>query len=185
MNLMDKKVVAFSLSLLPMMISSGMFYSVLSLYISEELKANKMQIGMLFTIGALTGVLTSILLGKAADKFGKKTLVILSQVLFAIVMLSYSLINYYIYALPIHVVEGFAWAMLGSSAPALIADIAKKGHRGEAMGIYNTVWNLGWVIWPFLGGSLAEFFGFRTMLLASFLMITFGIVLSSYVLSNE
>ena len=182
---MDKRVVTFSLSLLPMMISSGMFYSVLSVYISEELKANKMQIGMLFTTGALTGVLTSILLGKAADKFGKKPLVILSQVLFAVVMFSYSLINYYLYAFPIHIVEGFAWAMLGSSAPALIADIAKKGHRGEAMGIYNTVWNLGWVIGPFLGGTIAEIFGFKTMLIASFFMIVIGILFSSYTLSRD
>lgn len=182
---MDKKVVSFSLSLLPMMVSSGMFYSVLSIYISEELKANKMQIGMLFTIGALTGVLTSILLGKAADRFGKKPLVILAQVLFAIVMLSYSLITHYIYAFPIHIVEGFAWAMIGASAPALIADLAKKGERGEAMGIYNTVWSLGWVIGPFLGGSLAELFGFRFMLTASFVMILAGIVLSSYVLGRN
>lgn len=176
---MNRKVVIFSISLLPLMVSSGMMYSVLPLYISEELGANRIQIGLLFTTAAITGTLTSIYIGKLADRVGRKPLILLAQILFALVMLVYSAINYYLYAFPIHVLEGFAWASVGVAAPAFIADITGKGERGEAMGVYNTVWNLGWVIGPFLGGALAEIFGFRVMLRVSFLTIIVGLIIST------
>ncbi len=177
---MNRKVVVFCVSLLPLMISSGMVYSILPIYISDELKAGKVAVGLLFTVGALTGVFTSILIGKISDMFGRKPLILLSQIAFAIVMLTYSFISYYIYAIPIHILEGFAWATIGTVAPAYIADLAGKEERGESMGIYNTVWSLGWVVGPILGGFLAEFFGFRLMLKFAFLMIIVGLILSAF-----
>ncbi len=173
-----KRVTLLALSLLPMMISSGMIYSVLPIYINQELGAGKIQIGSLFTLGALAGALTSYSIGKLSDRFERKYLILISQASFSIVMLSYSLISSYKYAYPIHIFEGVAWTTLGVSAPALIADITKKGERGEAMGIYNTMWSIGWIIGPFMGGSLSEMFGFRFMLRISFLMILVGMVVS-------
>jgi len=167
------------------MISSGMMYSVLPIYISRELGANVMETGMLFTTGATVGLLTSLIIGKLADKFGKKPLIMLSQMLFALVMLIYSIINNYVYAYPIHVIEGFAWASLGVAYPALLADVSRKGERGEAFGVYNTVWNLGWVIGPFLGGTLAHFFGFRIMLRISSIMILIGLVVAMFVIKEN
>ncbi len=182
---MNRKVAIFSISLLPLMVSSGMMYSVLPLYISDELGANRIQIGLLFTTAAITGTLTSIYIGKLADRVGRKPLILLAQILFAMVMLVYSSIKYYLYAFPVHVLEGFAWASVGVAAPAFIADITGKDERGEAMGIYNTVWSLGWVIGPFLGGTLAEIFGFRFMLRVSFLMIISGLVLSAVFIRGD
>ncbi len=182
---LNRKVVIFSLSLLPMMVSSGMIYSVLPIFLFEELGANRIQVGMLFTIAATTGALTSIMLGRLSDRFGRKPLILLSQILFALVMLIYSTINYYLYAIPIHILEGFAWATIGVASPALLADIAKKSERGEAMGVYNTVWSLGWVIGPTFGGFLAEVFGFRHMLRISFLMILIGLTLTSFAFMTE
>jgi len=119
------------------------------------------------------------------DRFGKKPLILLSQMLFAFVMLAYSVITSYVYAYFIHVVEGFAWASLGVAYPALLADIAKSGERGEAFGVYNTVWNLGWVIGPFLGGGLAHLFGFRFMLRISSVMILIGLVAAMVVIRED
>lgn len=182
---MNKRVVAFCASLLPLMISSGMVYSVLPIYISDELKASRIIVGMLFTVGALTGVFTSILIGKISDRFGRRPLILLSQIAFAIGMLMYSIINQYIYAFLIHVLEGFAWAAIGTVAPAYIADLSRKDERGKSMGVYNTVWSLGWVIGPILGGFLAELFGFRLMLRFAFLMIVVGLIAIALLSDNS
>lgn len=179
-----KRVYALCVSLLPLMISSGMIYSVLPIYIANDLRAGEMQVGMLFTAGAATGAISSIFLGKLADKIDRKVLVFTSQIIFAAVMLLYSIINYYIYAYPIHILEGFAWAMISVSTPALIADIAKD-KKGEAMGIYNTTWNLGWVIGPFFGGTLAQLYGFRLTLRISFLMILVGLILTHFLVKES
>jgi len=175
---MEKRVVRFCLCLLPLMISSGMFYSVLPIYISRELKASEFSVGLLFTVGALTGALISVAVGKISDRYGRKRLILLSQLSFGLVMLFYSIINYYVYAFAIHILEGFAWAVIGTTAPAYISDLARAEERGESMGFYNTVVQVGWVIGPFLGGFLAEFFGFRLMLRLAFVMIIFGLILT-------
>ena len=103
-------------------------------------------------------------------------MIVLSQIFFGLVMLLYSIISDYVFAYPIHVLEGFAWATLGVSAPAYIADISER--RGESLGVYNTVVHIGWVIGPVLGGFLAEFFGFRIMLRIAFVMIILGLILT-------
>ncbi len=170
------RVVRFCLSLLPLMITSGMFYSILPIYISKELNASEMVVGSLFTTGALTGAMVSIAVGKISDIIGRKSLIVLSQIFFGLVMLLYSIINDYVFAYPIHVLEGFAWATLGVNAPAYIADVSER--RGESLGVYNTVVHIGWVIGPLLGGFLAEFFGFRLMLRIAFVMIILGLILT-------
>lgn len=172
------KIYAFSLSLLPLMTSAGMMYSVLPIYLTE-LGAGKMAIGLLFTSGAAAGAASSIFFGKLADKFGRRPLILIAQVSFAVVMLLYSTIVHYIQALPLHILEGFGWAMLGVASPALITDIARR--KGEALGVYNMAWNLGWVIGPAFGGCLSEFFGFRVMLRVAFLMISFGAFATLYI----
>ncbi len=177
-----RKTILLSATLLPLMISSGMVYSVLPIYISEELGASRIEVGGIFTLGATIGLVTSYLLGRVADRVGKKPLILASQCGFAFVMLSYSLINDRNYAYFIQVFEGLSWTMLGVSAPALIADITEKGERGEAMGIYNTSWSMGWVLGPITGGMLSEFYGFRVMLKVSFVMLILGLLATYMVL---
>ena len=169
-----RRVLRFSLCLLPLMITSGMFYSVLPIYISKELGASETIVGSLFTVGALTGAIVSVGVGKISDRFGRKRTIVLSKICFGLVVLMYSIITDYMFAYPIHVLEGFAWAMVGVSAPAYISELSEK--RGESLGVYNTVVHVGWVIGPIFGGLLAETFGFRFMLRIAFILIIFGIL---------
>ncbi len=177
-----RKTVVLSATLLPLMISSGMVYSVLPIYISEELGASRTEVGGIFTLGATVGLVTAYLLGRIADRIGRKPLILLAQCGFAFVMLAYSLINDRSYAYLIQVFEGLSWTMLGVSASALIADITEKGERGEAMGIYSTSWSMGWVLGPITGGLLSDMYGFRFMLRTSFLMLVIGLAASYLVL---
>jgi len=179
-----KKTVVLSLTLLPMMISSGMVYSVLPIYIAEELGASKTEVGSIFTLGALSGLITAYIFGKMADRIGRKPLILSAQIGFAVVMLSYSLIYQKSFAYFIQIIEGMSWAMLGVAAPAMIADLSRKDERGEAMGIYSTSWNLGWVAGPFFGGLLSDSFGFRFMLRVSFAMLLIGFTASYFVLKR-
>ncbi|ADC64975.1 major facilitator superfamily MFS_1 [Ferroglobus placidus DSM 10642] len=179
-----RKTTIFSITLLPMMIASGMMYSVLPIYIAEELGATKTQVGSLFTLGAMSGAVAAYISGRIADKYGRKPLILISQMSFAAVMLLYSLISDVIFAYPIHLIEGVAWSTLGVSAPTLIADLTRKDERGEAMGVYNSTWSVGWMIGPILGGLLSDLYGFRFMLRVSFLTILTGTVASYIVLKS-
>ena len=60
---------------------------------------------------------------------------------------------------------------------ALIADLAPKEERGQAMGIYNAAWNIGWIVGPGLGGFLTDYLGFRTAFLICVGMTLTGMAL--------
>ena len=164
-------------SLLPLMICTGMIYSILALYV-EELGATRSQIGVLFTASAAVGAVAAPLFGRLSDRLRRrKPIISFSMLTFLAIFIAYALARSYAEIFPAHALEGAAWAALGAVTPALIADITPEHERGRAMGVYNTTWNLGWIIGPVLGGFLAEHFGFRFCFLVCSLMILFGLVL--------
>ena len=174
---MSKRLYLLCASLLPLMICTGMIYSIFSLYV-EDLGATRSQIGILFTASAAVGAVSAPLFGRLSDKLRRRKPVIsFSMLAFLVIFVVYALSNSYIEIFPAHALEGAAWAALGAVTPAFIADITPERERGKAMGIYNTTWNLGWIIGPVLGGFLAESFGFKLCFLVCSLMLLFGLIL--------
>ena len=146
-------------TVLPFMICTGMVYSVISLYMAE-IGLTKSQIGTLYTSGAIAGAVTSPFIGAIADRLGRKKILLSSMFVFAFVFLGYAMSRSYIPLLFVQICEGLAWAAMGTSTTALIADLVTIEERGKAMGIYNTTWNLGWIAGPTLGGVLSDSVGF-------------------------
>ncbi len=170
---MKRKVYLVCLCFMPLMICSGIVYSVLTIYF-YDLGASKTQIGFIFTVGAISGAVVAPFMGKLSDRFGRKKILIPSMLGFGIAFLLYAFLRKYTFAYPIQVLEGGTWGAYGATATALIADIAPKKDRGWAMGIYNQAWNLGWIIGPALGGFLADRIGFRTTFAISSVFVLFG-----------
>ncbi len=180
----DKNVYLICLSIFPFMVCSGIIYSILSLYF-QSLGAGKSQIGLLYTCGATSGAVTAPFLGQLSDKIGRKKVLLLSMAIFALVFLGYALSRNYRHIFPIQVGEGMAWAALGTSAVALIADFVPEERRGKAMGMYNTTWNLGWIIGPALGGFLSDQIGFRLTFLICAFIITTGLAIGAFLLPKR
>ncbi|RLI13722.1 MAG: MFS transporter, partial [Candidatus Hecatellales archaeon] len=61
-----KRLYTFYISVLPLMVCSGMVYSVLAIYISE-LGASKTEIGMIYMTGSAVGALISPMVGRVSD----------------------------------------------------------------------------------------------------------------------
>jgi len=164
------------LTIFPFMVGSGIIYSVLSLYFAE-LGASRSQVGLIYTTGAVAAAATAPLWGRFSDRFGRKWVLLGSMGLFSVVFLGYALSTHYRQLFFVQVGEGVAWAALGASAMALIADLAPKEERGQAMGIYNAAWNIGWIVGPGLGGFLTDYLGFRTAFLICVGMTLTGMAL--------
>lgn len=162
----------FYASVLPLMVCSGMVYSVLALYISE-LGASKTEIGMIYMTGSVMGALVSPVVGRLSDRVGRKPFMVLSMAGFTAAFFAYSLIDSALYVFPIQALEGATWAAMGTVATAYIADITPERYRGWAMGMYERMWFLGWIIGPALGGYLADHLGFKaTLTIGSLLALT-------------
>jgi len=166
------------LVLLPLMICSGIIYSILPLYI-VSLGASKSAVGLIYTCGAIAGAITSPLWGRLSDKRGRKITLIISMLLFLSVFSGYTLSTHYSQLYFIQVVEGIAWGALGASSATLIADLAPVEKRGKAMGIYNSTWNLGWIVGPLAGGFLSDHIGFRYTFFICVLIIVIDMCLAA------
>lgn len=180
----DRPVYLICLSVFPFMVCTGIIYSVLPLYI-QSLGANKSQIGLVYSCGAASGMITAPFLGQLSDKIGRKKVLLLSMLLFALVFLGYALSKKTGHLFPVQFAEGVAWAALGASAVALIADFVPGERRGKAMGIYNSTWSLGWIIGPTIGGFLSDQIGFRLTFFISVLIITIGLGMGAFLLPKR
>lgn len=171
-----KSLYSLCLAIFPLMVCSGMVYSILPLYVSSELGASPRHIGLLYMVGAATGAVFAPFLGRLSDKFGRHRILLACTGGFAVAFALYSLIRDFIEAFPIYALEGVSWAALGAIVPALIADTVPPEDRGWAMGVYERTWSIGWIIGPLAGGFLADTIGFRITFALGAILIGLGII---------
>ncbi|MEM2356929.1 MAG: MFS transporter, partial [Candidatus Bathyarchaeia archaeon] len=95
-------------SLFPLTICSGIIYSILSLFMANDLGASKTQIGVIFSVGSIGGAVAAPLVGKISDRVGSKSILLISMNLFFIVFLLYSLNQTLIGMYIIQAIEGVA-----------------------------------------------------------------------------
>jgi len=164
-------------SVLPVMVCTGIIYTILSIYLVEGLNFSKSSIGFLFALGAATGALLSPFVGKASDRLGRKPVLILSSVAFLIVFTSYAVMTELWQFLIIMLIEGVAWVSIGTGAMAYIADISPVTERGQSLGAYEATWNVGWVLGPLTGGLLADSIGFQKTFLAGASIIVVSLIM--------
>jgi MFS family permease len=150
-----------------------MIYSIFALFI-QDLGATRTETGLVFSLGSLSAAVAGPLFGRLSDKIGRKPVILASMVTFSVTFILYSLARSYIYIYFIQLLEGVGWAALGSSAVALIMDVVSDDERGKAIGLYNTTWNVGWIMGPALGGFLAERIGFHQTFLIAFFLVLIG-----------
>ncbi len=132
-----KSLYRLCLTIFPIMVCSGMIYSILPIYLSQDLGASTRYIGLLYMVGAATGFVFAPFLGRLSDKFGRRRILLLCMSGFAIAFALYSLIRNFTQAFPVYALEGASWPALGTTVPAFIADIVPTADRGWAMGVYE------------------------------------------------
>jgi len=177
MNVHKKRLYLLCASVLPLMVCTGIVYTILSIYLVEGLNFSKSSIGFLFALGSATGASLSPLIGKASDRFGRKPVLILSSAAFLIVFVSYALMSQLWQFIIIMIIEGVAWVSMGTGAMAYIADISPMTERGQSLGVYEGTWNVGWVLGPLIGGLCADSLGFQKTFVAGACIIVVSLTM--------
>lgn len=138
----------------------------LSLYLSGEIHASPMLVGLFFTVNALAGIVVSQLLATFSDRRGdRKTLILQCCVLGAAGALLFAWSHSYL----LLIIVGTLLAGFGTTANpqmfALAREHADKTGREAAMfsSVMRAQISLAWVIGPPLAFALAVGFGFKAM----------------------
>ncbi len=139
------------------MLGFGLVMPLLPLY-ARDFGASGVQLGFLTASFAATRIITTFPGGWLADRVGRKTPVTAGLLIYSIVMTLYGFsrdVNQLIF---LRALQGSASGIVWPVISAMVADITLPEDRGKAMGLYSSMWFLGMVVGPGLGGLLADMF---------------------------
>jgi DHA1 family tetracycline resistance protein-like MFS transporter len=125
-------------------------------FIAERFNANPAQIGFLSATYSVFQLAAAPVLGRLSDRYGRKKILIISQVGSAI---GYLLLGSAT-SLPLlfvsRIIDGITGGNI-SIAQAYIADVTDQKDRAKGMGMLGAAFGLGFIFGPAIGGFLARF----------------------------
>jgi MFS family permease len=117
----------------------------------------KPAVGLLIVVFTLPGVLFAPLFGVLADRYGRKTVLVPSLLLFGIAGSACSLVRAFDLLLALRFLQGIGAASLGSLNLTIIADLYTKRQLATALGYNASILNLAVPGYLIIGGVLASF----------------------------
>lgn len=133
----------------------ALLYPYLSLYLTQRFGIGMTQVGIIFLIFSLSGLLGSFVSGSLTDRRGRKLTLLIGLVASALTALGLGLLSDLRWIYPASVVVGLMSNFGGPAYQAIIADVVDEADRTEAYGILRVMANLAYVIGPAVGGFLA------------------------------
>jgi MFS family permease len=136
-------------------LGGALLFPFLTLFITQRFNVGMTEVGVIFMLVSISGVVGSMLGGALTDRFGRKGLVIFGLLVSAIINLALGLATsieiVYVGALLI----GLLGEVSGPAQQAMLADLLPEEKRAEGFGIFRVMFNLAVVIGPAIGGLLA------------------------------
>lgn len=120
---------------------------------AKDLGATEANIGFIAAASTVVGIFTSVPAGALSDLYGRRRVILAAAFVFASAPFLYLLVSSPWQLAVVRVYHGFATAIFGPVALALVADLYQTG-RGESMGWYSSATLIGRSVAPFAGGSI-------------------------------
>ncbi|WP_336785056.1 MFS transporter [Paenibacillus sp. MMO-177] len=114
-------------------------------------------VGLLVAAFSLTQLLFSPLAGRLSDKFGRKRMIVIGMLVFAVSEAMFGLAESSVLLFVSRLLGGISAAMIMPAVMAYAADITTKEERASGMGFINAAITTGFIIGPGIGGYIAEF----------------------------
>lgn len=136
---------------------SGPAQTIAPLFASDVLSFSARQIGFAVTMLAVGEIAILIVAGRAADRFGRRAVLVPSLAVTAVATAMLGQVAdvpwaYY----PVMVAIGGGIAAGGAAAGGLLADAIPKGGSGAAVGVNQMAGDLGYLISPVTIGGIAQ-----------------------------
>lgn len=137
-------------------IRAGVRQTLVPLQLSESFGLEVSELGLLFTALGVIGLVLIWPAGWAADRFGRKILIVPTATLMAVgtgVVAAADSLTLFVIGLT---VSALGSGITGPAPAAFVADLVDDDQRGMAMGMYRTFGDIGVVGSPVLSGFLAD-----------------------------
>lgn len=114
-------------------------------------------VGFLVAVFALTQFIVSPYAGSWADRYGRKKIIVIGMLLFAVSELIFGLASDALLLFLSRMLGGVAAAFIMPAVMAYVVDITTEQDRGMGMGWISAAISTGFIVGPAIGGFLAEF----------------------------
>ncbi|HET9704657.1 MAG TPA: MFS transporter [Vicinamibacterales bacterium] len=121
---------------------------------ARELGAGPEQIGVVMAASTITGALLKLPAGAWSDILGRRPLLLLAAMVFAVMPFTYLAVAGLGALIAIRFVHGSATAIMGPVMSATISDAAPVARRATWLSTYSTVQGTGQAIAPIVAGAL-------------------------------
>ncbi len=139
-------------------------------FIAERFGAKEFEIGLLAATYSLFQFISAPIMGRLSDKFGRKPMLIVSQLGSAVGYVLLGLSGNMILIFISRIIDGFTGGNI-SIAQAYIADVTEPKDRAKGMGLIGAAFGIGFIFGPAIGGLLSKF-GFEVpALFAAFIAL--------------
>lgn len=151
----------------------------LPVFLVEELGADKSRVGWIIAIYTLAALLIRPFSGYAVDRYGRRAILLVSLLLFALFLGMHLWVVTVFQLLLIRFLHGLSWGVTTTANSTLIIDIVPESRRGEGIGIYGLAMPLAMAVGPLAGLWLMGDADFDRLFLVGALM-----ALGAYVLAQ-
>src|SRR3989344_1050427 len=161
--LMDKRTLTLLLVVFIDLLGFGIVIPILPILV-ERIGGDVFLVGVIISVFSLAQFLSSPIIGRLSDKYGRRPLLIATAFINA---LSYILIFFFHSLLLLfiaRIIAGIGSANI-SVAQAYIADTSKSHERTKKMALIGAAFGLGFIVGPLLGGIVSEKFSTSTAFL--------------------
>nr|WP_296730560.1 MFS transporter [Anaerovibrio sp.] len=144
-----------------------MYYlmSTIPLYTTEILEGNKSDVGMLFALYAVAGVLARPLAGRLLDSSGRMKVAWASLLLLFLSVFAYSWAVGMMALLALRFVHGIFWGFSTTSLATVATDVIPVKRRGEGIGYFGLSMSFAMLLGPWLGLTVLHSFDYDVMFL--------------------
>ncbi|GIM28154.1 MFS transporter [Clostridium polyendosporum] len=134
--------------------------NTLPIFVTDVLKADKQQVGLVVTLFLIGAVLIRPLAGKWIENLGPKKILLISLTLFMISNVIDIKIKNFFPLLILRFIQGIGFGMATTATGTIVADLIPDNRKGEGIGYFNMFMSLAMVVGPFLGLTVISHYNF-------------------------
>ncbi|PNZ27986.1 quinolone resistance protein [Staphylococcus petrasii] len=153
---MKKQLFTLYFNIFLIFVGIGLVIPVLPVYL-KDLGLKGSDLGILVAAFALSQMIISPFGGTLADKLGKKLIICIGLILFAISEYLFAVGHHFSTLIVSRVLGGFSAGMVMPGVTGMIADISPARDKAKNFGYMSAIINSGFILGPGVGGFLAEF----------------------------
>ncbi len=124
--------------------------------IQEVLNLTDLQTGSIVTLYTLPAVPLALAAGPLIDRYGRRTVLVPSLMLFGGAGFSVSFINSFQPLILLRITQGIGATSLVLISRTLVGDLFEGNQQQSVMGLNDSILALGAAIYPFIGGYLGQ-----------------------------